>query len=128
MARLKRMKKPKSVKEYLADVPEPARGTLKKVRAAIQSAVPAEATETISYGMPMFRYKGMLLGYAAFKNHCSLFPGPAVIEEFKSELKDYPTSRGTIRFPADNPLSGDLVKKLVKARVAQNERKKAGRK
>jgi uncharacterized protein YdhG (YjbR/CyaY superfamily) len=122
------MKKAKSVEEYLAGVPEPARGTLKRIRAAIRSAVPDEATETISYGMPMFKYKGMLLGYAAFKNHCSIFPGPAVIEEFMDELKDYPTSRGTIRFPMDKPLSTALMKKLVKARIAQNERKRIGRK
>lgn len=128
MATLKGVKKPKNVEEYLASVPEPARATLKKIRAAIRSAVPEEATETISYGMPMFRYKGMLLGYAAFKNHCSLFPGPAVIEEFKDELNDYATSKGTIRFPMDKPLSTGLMKKLVKARVAQNEHKKVGRK
>ena len=122
------MKKPKNVEEYLAGTPEPARSTLKKIRAAIQSAVPKVATETISYGMPMFRYKGMLLGYAAFRNHCSLFPGPAVIELFKDELRDYPTSRGTIRFPMNKPLAAGLMKKLVKARVAQNEHKKVGRK
>ena len=121
------MKKVKSVEEYLAGVPEPARGTLKKVRSAIRSAAPKDATETISYGMPMFKYKGMLLGYAAFKNHCSIFPDPAVIEEFKSELKDYPMSRGTIRFPMDKGLPAGLLKKMTKARVAENERKKIGR-
>jgi len=118
----------KSVEEYLASAPEPARGTLKKVRAAIRSAAPAEATESISYGMPMFKYKGMLLGYAAFKNHCSLFPGSTAIKVFKKELKDYQTSKGTIRFPIDKPPPAALLKKLVKARVAENEREKAGRK
>src|SRR5258708_3777487 len=76
----------KSVEEYLARVPQPARGTLNKVRAAIRSVVPAEATETISYGIPMFKYKGLLLGYAAFSKHCSLFPtSMAVIKTFKNE-------------------------------------------
>jgi uncharacterized protein YdhG (YjbR/CyaY superfamily) len=113
------------VDEYLARVPEPARSTLHRIRAAIRSAVPAEATEAISYGMPAFRYKGPLLGYAAFSNHCGLYPmSPAVIVAFKDELKDFQTSKGTIRFPVDKPLSAALVKKLVKARIAENERKK----
>jgi len=115
---------PKNVDEYLASVPEPARGTLKKVRAAIWSAVPPEATECISYGMPAFKNKGVLVWFAAFSNHCSLFPTAAVIEAFKKELKGFSTSKGTIQFPTDKPLPAALVKKLVKARVAQNERKK----
>jgi uncharacterized protein YdhG (YjbR/CyaY superfamily) len=117
---------PKNTDEYLAAVPEPARGTLNKIRAAIRAAAPAEATEAIGYGMPTFRYKGALVGFAAFSNHCSFFPmSGSVIEAFQSELKDYETSKGTIRFPADKPLPAALVKKLVKARVAQNESKKA---
>ena len=115
---------PKSVGEYLASVPEPARGTLKKVRAAIRSAVPREATETISYGMPAFKHNGVLVWFAAFTDHCSFFPTASVIESFKKELKGYPTSKGTIQFPTDKPLPTTLVKKLVKARVAQNESKK----
>jgi uncharacterized protein YdhG (YjbR/CyaY superfamily) len=116
---------PKDVDEYLAGVPEPARSTLTKIRAAIRSAVPPEATEAISYGMPTFKYKGLLLGFAAFSKHCGLYPmSPPVIEAFKNELKDFQTSKGTIRFPVDKPLSAALVKKLVKARVAENERKK----
>jgi len=116
--------KPKNVDEYLARVPEPARGSLNKVRAAIRAAVPEEATEAISYGIPMFKYKGMLMGFAAFSKHCSLFPTSlAVMNDFKKELKDYETSKGTIRFPLDKPPSSALVKKLVKARLAEKERK-----
>jgi uncharacterized protein YdhG (YjbR/CyaY superfamily) len=115
----------KEVDNYLVGVPEPARTTLNKVRAVIRSCVPPEATEAISYGMPAFKYKGSLLAYAAFSNHCSLFPmSPSVIEAFKDELKKYPTSKGTIRFPVDKPLPAALVKKIVKARIAQNEHKK----
>jgi uncharacterized protein YdhG (YjbR/CyaY superfamily) len=114
---------PKSVDEYLAGIPEPARGTLNKIRAAIRSAVPPEATEAISYGIPTFSYKGSLVWFAAFSSHCSLFPTAAVIEAFKNELKGLSTSKGTIRFPTDKPLPTRLVKKLVKARVAQNESK-----
>jgi len=113
------------VERYLAAVPEPARGTLEKMRALIRSAAPAEATEAIGYGMPTFRYKGALVAYAAFKHHCSLFPmNASLVEAFKEELKEYKTSKGTIQFTVDKPLPAALVKKLVKARVAENEQKK----
>src|ERR1700686_1178766 len=114
----------KNVDEYLAGIPEPARSTLNKMRAAIRSAVPPEATEAISYGMPAFKHKGVLVWFAAFSNHCSLFPTAAVIAAFKNELKGFSTSKGTIHFPTDKPLPTALVKKMVKARVAQNESKR----
>jgi uncharacterized protein YdhG (YjbR/CyaY superfamily) len=119
---------PKDVDEYLAGVPEPARSTLNGIRAAIRAAVPSEATEAISYRIPTFKYKGALLAFGAFSNHCSLFPmSYAVIEAFKNELKDFHISKGTIRFPVDKPLPAALVKKLVKARIAENEHKKRRR-
>lgn len=115
---------PKNVDEYLAGVPEPARGTLERVRAVIRSAAPPEATEVISYRIPMFKYKGMLMGFAAFSNHCSLFPGSlSAMKGLTNELKGFETSKGTIRFPMDKPPSATLLKKLVKARLAENERK-----
>jgi len=117
---------PKTADDYLAGVPEPARSTLNKVRAAIRSALPAEATEGISYQIPVFKYKGPLVWYAAFSNHCSLFPGASVIKALKNELKEFPTSKGTIQFPVDKPLSAALVKKIVKARMAEKEEKKRG--
>src|ERR1700687_255599 len=115
---------PKDVDEYLAGVPKPARGTLNKIRAAIRSAAPPEATEAISYGMPTFKYKGSLVWFAAFSNHCSLSPTASVIEAFKNELRGFSTPKGTIHSPTDKPLPTALVKKLVKARVAQIESKK----
>jgi uncharacterized protein YdhG (YjbR/CyaY superfamily) len=117
---------PKNVDDYLAGIPEPARSTFNKMRAAIRSAVPPQAAEIISYRIPAFKDKdkGVLVWFAAFSNHCSLFPTAAVIEAFKDELKDFSTSKGTIHFPTDRPLPTALVKKLVKARVAQNESKK----
>ena len=115
---------PKSVDEYIAGVPEPARSTLIKMRAAIRSAVPSEATETISYRIPAFKHQGVLVWFAAFSNHCSLFPTASVIEVFKSELKGFSTSKGTIHFPTDKPLPAALVKKMVKLRVVQIESKK----
>ena len=112
----------KSVDQYLAKTPEPAQSTLKHIRAVIRSVVPAETTEVISYGIPMFKYRGMLVGYAAFKKHCSLFPtGSGVIDRFEKELKGYRTSKGTIQFPSDRPLPDALVKKIVKARVKENK-------
>ncbi|PYU42838.1 MAG: hypothetical protein DMG54_08680 [Acidobacteria bacterium] len=115
----------KNTDEYLAAVPEPARSTLTRIRAVIRSAVPPEATEVISYRIPTFRYKGPLVGFAAFPNHCSFFPmSSSVLERFENDLQGLETSKGTIRFPVDKPLSAALVKKVVKARIAQNELKK----
>jgi len=115
---------PKSIDDYLAGVPEPARSTLSKIRATIRSVVPPEATEVISYRIPAFKYKGMLVWFGAFSDHCSLFPGPGVMDAFKEELKPYSISKGTIHFPLDKPLPATLLKKIVKARVAANDKKK----
>ena len=112
------------VDEYLERVPEPARTTLKKIRTVIRSVAPPETTEGISYGMPTFKYKGMLASFAAFSDHCSLFPGAGPTIEFKNELKNFQTSKGTIRFAPNKPLPSALLKRLVKARIAENERKK----
>jgi uncharacterized protein YdhG (YjbR/CyaY superfamily) len=120
----KAIKVPRTVDEYLERVPEPARTTLRKVRAVIRSVAPLEATEGISYGVPTFKYKGMLASFAAFSDHCSLFPGAGPTVEFKNELKNFQTSKGTIRFAPDKPLPTSLLKRLVKARIAENERKK----
>ena len=112
------------VDAYLAKVPEPARSTLEKVRATIRSVLPSEANEGLSYGMPAFRYHGALVAYAAFKNHCSFFPMQASLtDRMKDELKNYRTSKGTLQFPLDRPLPATLVKKIVKARIAENKRK-----
>src|ERR1035441_3554265 len=113
---------PKTVDEYLARVPEPARTTLNKIRAVIRSVVPSETTEAISYGVPTFKYKVPVIWFAAFSKHCSLFPTAAVIEKFQNELKDYRTSKGTIQFPVDKPLPASLVKKMVKARRSRIRR------
>jgi uncharacterized protein YdhG (YjbR/CyaY superfamily) len=120
----KATKVPRTVDEYLERVPEPARTTLKKIRTVIRSVAPPEATEGISYGMPTFKYKGMLASFAAFSDHCSLFPGAGPTIEFKDELKNFQTSKGTIRFAPNKPLPATLLKRLMKARIAENERKK----
>ena len=120
MKKVKAGTTPKTVDEYLAAVPKEARATLEKLRKTIKAAAP-RATEVISYQMPMYKQHGMVVGFAAFKDHCSLFPGAKPIETHKDELKAYETSKGTIRFSSDKPLPTALVKKLVKARIAENE-------
>ena len=110
----------RDVDEYLAGVPKEARATLNKLRQTIKAAAPM-AAEVISYQMPMYKHHGMVIGFAAFKDHCSIFPGAAVMEAHKEELKRYDTSKGTIRFPGNKPLPATLVKKLVKARIKENE-------
>jgi uncharacterized protein YdhG (YjbR/CyaY superfamily) len=117
----------KDVELYFSRVPEPVRNTLSKLRATIKSVIPAEAFEAISYGIPAFKYKGSLVGYAAFANHFSLFPmGSSILEQFKVELKDYQTSKGTLRFPFDKPLPVPLIKKIVRAAVARQDQKNRG--
>ena|SRR5947209_6586271 len=112
------------VDDYLAGVPEPARSTLEKVRAIIQSVVPPETTEALNYRIPTFRYNGGLIAFAAFTNHCSLFPmSLAVMAQFQDELKRYETSKGTIHFPVDKAPPAALIKKIVKARLAEKEKK-----
>lgn len=113
---------PKNVDEYFARVPEPARTRLSELRAAIRSAVPAGAIEIISYQMPAFKKDKVLVWYAAFTSHCSLFPTSSVVEAFKTELKGFSTSKGTIQFPVDKRLPVALIKKIVTARVAQIEK------
>ncbi|HWZ55274.1 MAG TPA: DUF1801 domain-containing protein [Verrucomicrobiae bacterium] len=121
----KRKSAPATVEEYLSTISEPARSALVKMRAAIRSAAPSEAVETISYRMPALRTKnGVLVWFAAFSSHCSLFPTAAVIEAFKDELRNFSTSKGTIHFATGKPLPIALIKKIVKARVQHIEKKK----
>jgi uncharacterized protein YdhG (YjbR/CyaY superfamily) len=112
---------PKSVDEYVAGVPEPARSALQQMRTAIGSVVPPEASEVISYGIPAFKHKRVLVWFAAFTNHCSLFPTASVLEAFKGELKNFTVSKGTVQFPTDKPMPVALIRKLVKARIAESE-------
>ena len=111
----------KTVEDYLSAVPEPARSTLNKVRATIASVVPKETEEVISYGMPAFKYKKVLVWYAAFADHCSLFPTASTMAKFEEELKGYKVSKGTVQFPSDRPMPATLLTKIVKARLAEVE-------
>jgi uncharacterized protein YdhG (YjbR/CyaY superfamily) len=111
----------KSVDEYLASVPEPACSTLKHVRAVIRSVVPKETTEVISYGIPMFKYKRMLVGYCGVQKPLQLVPYRLGGQEVRKELKGFATSKGTIQLPSDKLLPDALLKKIVKARVTEND-------
>jgi uncharacterized protein YdhG (YjbR/CyaY superfamily) len=106
-----------SVDEYISRLPAPTRDAVKKLRAALRSVMPSGATEVISYGIPAFRGDRILVWYAGFAKHISLFPTAAVISQFKEELKAYSISKGTIKFPLDTPLPAVLIKRIVKARI-----------
>jgi len=111
----------RDVDGYLAALPKEVRLTLEKLRKAIKAAAPM-AEEIISYGMPAFKYHGPLVFFAAFKNHCSFFGvSKLLIEKLSGELEPYDVSGTTIHFSPQNPLPAALVKKIVKARIAQNE-------
>ena len=113
-----------TVAKYFSAIPEPAKSTLQKVRAAILSACPKDTIETISYGIPTFKHNGGIVAIAAFKNHCSLFPmSYFVIDKFRAQLSKFEISKGTVRFSIDKPLPATLLKKMVKARLAQMSEK-----
>ena len=113
----------KNVDEYLAAAPEEVRPVLEKLRRTIRAAAP-KAEEVISYQIPMFKYHGPLVFFAAFRNHCSFYVvSKPIMETFSSELKPWDTSGTTIHFSAKNPLPASLVKKIVKARIEENEAK-----
>lgn len=119
--------KPETIDAYLAGVPEDKRAALQGLRAMIRSAAP-EAVETISYGVPTFKLDGMLVSFGAAKNHCAFYGmSPPVFEALAEELAGYDTSKGTIRFPAAEPLPGPLVRRIVAARVAENRAAVAAR-
>src|SRR5260370_31672024 len=110
---------PKNIDEYLARLSEDKRAALEKLRKTIKAAAP-KAEECISYQVCAFRQNGMLVGFGATANHCAFYlMSGSTLEAHKDDLKDYDTSKGTIRFQADAPLPAALVRKLVKARLAE---------
>ena len=119
-------KKFKSVSEYLSAFPAETRERLSTLRELIREAAP-DAEETISYNMPAFRLRRILVYYAAFQNHISLFPPGTAISFFKDKLADYHTSRGTIQFPHDKKLPLTLIRQVVKYRVREEREHEASR-
>jgi len=113
--------KPKTIDEYLAGVHADQRAALKTLRRTIRAVAP-KAEEYISYGLAAFRLNGRpLVAFGASANHCAFYPmNSTTVEAFQKELKGFETSKGTIRFAVDKPLPTSLVKKLVKARIAEH--------
>ena len=112
-----------TVDEYISAVPsEEARAALRRLRQVIREEAP-EAVECISYGMPGYKQNGYLLGFAAFKSHCSLFPGGTAME-FADRLDGFKISKGTIQFTPDRPIPEPMVREIIRARLAANRAKK----
>jgi uncharacterized protein YdhG (YjbR/CyaY superfamily) len=109
----------KSIDEYIAGFGPETQKMLKEFRSFIKSAAPG-AVEKISYGMPTFYLKGNLVHFAAFKDHYGFFPGPSGIDEFKDELMPYRTGKGTLRFPFNEEIPWNLLKKVIRHRVKEN--------
>ena len=117
--------KPGSIDEYIAGFPNDIQKILRQIRATIKKAAP-EAEELISYNMPLYKWNGMLVSYAAWKNHIGLYPSPAATGELKKKLIPYEGAKATLKFPIDKPLPLELISKIVKLRMNENlEKSKA---
>ncbi|WP_264538427.1 iron chaperone [Flavobacterium sp. N1736] len=112
-------KKPENINEYIGGFPNEVQEILEKIRATIQKAAP-DAKEKISYSMPAFDQNGIVVYFAAFKNHIGLYALPSGHEEFKNELSKYKSGKGSVQFPLDKPMPYDLITKIVKFRVKEN--------
>ena len=111
---------PKTIDEYIADFPPDIQERLEQIRATIQAAAP-DAAETISYRMPTFKLHGYLVFFAAFKRHIGLYGNTtAALERYKDELANYVGSKGSLKFPYDQPMPLELIGKIVKLRVAED--------
>ena len=115
-------RKYKDIDEYISEFPQEIQAKLEIIRKTIHDAAP-EATEKISYQMPAFDFHGVLVYFAAFKNHIGFFPTGSGVEAFKAEISEYKTSKGTIQLPLDKPLPIDLITKIVKFRLEENRNK-----
>jgi len=116
------MNKPLNVDEYIAGFPLPVQKRLNTLRDAVIKTAP-DAQEVISYGMPAYKQNGMLLYFAAHKNHIGLYPMGSGIEAFKEEITEYKSAKGSVQFPMDKPLPLALIKRIVKFRVEKNKEK-----
>jgi len=112
-------KKFKTVEEYFTSLPKDVRSKLQELRNAVKKTAP-QAEEVISYNIPAFRLNGMLVWYAAFKNHIGFYPRGSGVEEFKKELTAYKNAKGSVQFPLDQPLPLALITRIVKFRINEN--------
>lgn len=117
----------KDIDEYIARFPRDVQPVLKKMRSTIGKAAPS-AEEGISYGMPVFKLHGNLVYFGGFKHHIGFFPTSKPVQAFKKELAGYATSKGTVRFPLDEPIPYALVTRIVKFRVKEAKAKASAKK
>ena len=115
--------RPKTIDDYIAGYPKDAQRLLQKMKLTIRKAAP-KSEERISYSMPAFDQDGILVWFAAFKEHIGFYPKTSAITSFKKDLTKYEVSKGTIRFPMDKPLPVSLVSRIVKYRIKENRDKK----
>lgn len=120
MATITKMPPPTTVDEYIKRYPPKVQTQLRKVRQVIKKAAP-QVQELVSYHMPAYKYQGMLVAFAAWKNHISLYPAPWGDEALRKEMSAYEGSKGTIKFPLDEPLPLSLIAKIVKYRVKKTK-------
>jgi uncharacterized protein YdhG (YjbR/CyaY superfamily) len=113
---------PKNIDDYVAGFPDDIQEILEGIRTTIRKAAP-DAEETISYKMPTFILKGLLISFAAHKKHIGLYPAPTGTERFNKELSPYRAAKSTVRFPLDKPVPFELITQIVKLRVKENLRK-----
>jgi uncharacterized protein YdhG (YjbR/CyaY superfamily) len=117
----------KNIDEYIANFPSDIRKMLNLIRQTIRNNAP-EASEIISYSMPAFKFHGMLVYFAAYKNHIGFYPGASAIEAFKEDIRGFKNAKGTVQFPIDKPLPLDLISKIVQFRVTENNEKAVAKK
>lgn len=113
------IKKPENIDEYIGAFPNDVQEILEKIRMTIRKAAP-DAKEKISYSMPAFEQNGIVVYFAAFKNHIGLYALPSGHEEFKEALSKYKSGKGSVQFPIKDPMPYDLISKIVKFRVKEN--------
>ena len=113
----------KTIDEYIRSFPANIQAILEKIRQTIHQSAPG-AIEVISYGMPAFKQNGVLVYFAAHKNHIGFYPTASGIETFKKELSPFKSSKGAVQFPLDTPTPYDLIEKIVKFRVQETSAKK----
>lgn len=112
-------KSPTTVEEYIQEFPKEVQEIIQKIRAIVKEEAP-EVQEKISYGMPTFSYKGVLVHFAAYKNHIGFYPTPSGVVNFEEQLKPYKHAKGSAKFPLSKPIPYDLIRQIVKVRLEEN--------
>lgn len=112
-------KSPTTVEKYIQEFPKEVQEIMQKIRAIVKEEAP-EVQEKVSYGMPTFSYKGILVHFAAYKNHIGFYPTPSGISKFEEQLKPYKHAKGSVQFPLSKPIPYDLIRQMIKTRVKEN--------